>query len=544
MVNIAAPALRTARPRKPLLVFDMALPSKNGRTTTAVSGAAFSLATSLRRAKVATPYFMQTPFAVTTKGRRISFPKQFEAESRPLIFALTLYDSYFAAIQEEVRAIKQFYPEARILIGGPSVNTCTDLKELAQFFPEATALVKGDGEEVLIELAQTLAREEIDWQKIETLNGLYIQEAGREYCNETASVLNPENFNDLPGITAYPVLIQDIKARGSLEISTSRSCKYRCVFCSHKYHQQPLYWTAERITEELFRIKDMIKKGILPGQARWLCFNDDDFFQDTERAIRFLEIVADDPSLGKYFGFDFQGSVGSFFIKKKINVELLDLLARLKYVHIGLGTDGFHPHALKHLRKGGYTWAMAQELMAQLYKREIPQQHYVILTYPDLTPQILYETAENILDLLEQYKNGFSLSFSFFLVGDESNGLLKKYGLADYRTVKAGDKTRSLPLGLPMNDGRFYAFLRKFAYSTAEVFFSRRMLRKSIALASDRAFRKKMKKFAKFLRYAKKAEGRIPQIGSLLCNNCLPDVHYRLILLLEDLLLANFKLET
>lgn len=454
---------RPVRLRKPWVVFDMCFRGGTLRKPRAVPNAAMSLSLALKKSGIATPFFMNVPFL---KEGKVNLPKDLATEGRPLFFALSLYDDIFEEIQAEVRAIKEAYPQAKIIIGGPSVNTCKDLKALASFFPDAIAFVKGDGELVITDLIRALSCQNgMDKNTIIKLKGIYVKEGVFEYQNERPNVITEEELNKQPGIIAYPSLVHDLKKAGGLYLHTSRGCKYRCVFCSHKYQLRPIYWSAERIVQELRRIRDMVKQGILPSQAFKVIFSDDDFFQDTERAITFLELVINDPSLRKSFKFTFQGTVRSFFRnKRRLNKKLLDLLTKIRIGYLNIGTDGFHPKALRFFKKGGgYTWEMVLKLMQALDKRNIPQMHYVILTYPSMTRQVLLETLENICEAYQNYSRTLMLDFHFYLTAYESNQLLPiAQELNPPRTLSSRNTARKhLPVDVPLRDNLLHKSLGK-----------------------------------------------------------------------------------
>lgn len=450
--RLPAAGTATSKGRKPVVVFDMNFSSKvhHKARYNEVTHAGLCLAQALRKSGTATPHFLTKPLSEQRNGGNLPLPKN----SQPLIFALSLYDYVFAEIIREVSLISALYPDAKIIVGGPSVNTCKSLKELASFFPRVTAFVKGDGEKVFPGLISALAKSAIDKFAIYKLQGVYVKDGDFEYCDETTNVLSEQELNERPGITAYPALIGSTKSSGLLSLHTSRGCLYRCVFCSDKYHAQPIHWTAERIVQELRRISQMIKKGVLPREAKTIWFTDDDFFHDRQRVIDFLTLVANDPNLRNTFKFTFQGSVASFFHNGKLDLMVLYLLTRVKVEKLCIGTDGHHPFALKYFGKGNSTHEMARELMRALEAFEIRQLHYVIMTYPEITSDILIETLENILRAYRVFKKTIAFSFNFFLIAVDGNALMR---LAERRfrpkhVASPTGAVKHLPFNLPILD--------------------------------------------------------------------------------------------
>ncbi|MFH1541671.1 MAG: hypothetical protein ABIE84_01100 [bacterium] len=423
---------------KPRVVFDMAFQtSYEKRPQSLVSGAGLSLASQLISQGAGIPLFTTPLFRQPIdKFRTLQFknralqeqtklPEDLKDQDKPLFFALTLYDSYFYDAQAEIKHIKKLYPHAKIIVGGPSVNTRDDLAGLASFFPEVTAFVRGDGEKVFAPLIQALSRPEgIDKEVIRQLSGVHVQDGDFVFTDNTKNRLQKAEFDRLPLLPPISALIDDIKKVGMLSLHTSRSCLYRCFFCSHQY-RTPITWSAERIVQELGRIKEMIENGILPKEARHIHFNDDDFFGHRQKAKDFLRLVAKDPGLNEYFSFSFQGSVASFFDQQNhLDRRLLQLLTKIKTNFINIGTDGFSQRSYAALGKTG-SWRMANTLIRALAARKITQSHYAILTHPESTRGEIINNILNITHHLEK-TDGFNVVINIFVTAYEGTPFMEK----------------------------------------------------------------------------------------------------------------------
>ncbi|NQU18384.1 MAG: hypothetical protein HQ564_10015 [Candidatus Saganbacteria bacterium] len=440
------------RHKNPIIIFDMAFREKGDpRSPCAVTLAAMSLTQVLLKKMRVRPLFMPRPLIY---GGTIKLPQN---KKKPLIFAVSLSDVLFEQVQKEVKAIRSAYPDACIIIGGPGVNTCNDLKPLAAFFKDANALVKGDGELVIVDLIKAILSCPVDEEKIKKLKGIYFQHGRAIYCNNEANVLTEKQLNNLPYIYPFPGLKKDIKKEGVLPISASRGCKYRCVFCSHKYHPCPIYLSARRLVRELINIEALISSNKLPKEASSIGFIDDDFFQDRGRTIRFLSKVSKAASLKNKFSFSFQGTIGSFFKgkrKKNLDTKLLNLLAEINTRNLFLGTDGFHPQTLKYLRKGGYSFEMALNLMRELDQRNIIQYHFVILTYPTMSRGVLKETIKNLIQTLGKFKRTVVFSIKLSLKAFAETPLIDSLeGSPEGRLLSAdGNAIKRLPFDLTIED--------------------------------------------------------------------------------------------
>jgi len=426
---------------------------------------------------------METPLVQQKDPAKFAFPKEYQAEDRQLIFALSLYDDLFKITQAEVAAIKKAYPDAKIIIGGSCVNVSNDLRALASFFPEATAFVKGDGEGVITPLVQAMASNYLDTKLIEGLKGVYVREADFEYLNETTNALTEAELNAQPGIVAYQTLIKDINKHNDLSLHTSRSCKYRCVFCSHKYHPAPIYWSAERLIQELKRIKEMTEKGLLPKGALNIHFSDDDFFQDKERAIKFFQLLTADPSLRKAFSFVFQGTVASFYKNGELDFTLLAYLKMIRVNWLNFGTDGFHPEALAFFRKS-HSLEMALRLIFILDEMGIPQCHYCILTFPTMSIQTLTETMFTILKIAERPTVHFL--YNLCLISHDDSDLLPSAEKLEQKNIVISQtgQRKILPTELPLGHEGAHKTIES---ALSSPFPNRRSLRKRFTQGKPKA---------------------------------------------------------
>ncbi|OGC36703.1 hypothetical protein A2311_04050 [candidate division WOR-1 bacterium RIFOXYB2_FULL_48_7] len=433
-------------PPRPLVVFDMALrQAGDSRYYPAVSGAAMTMSSVLHERKIADFAFMRLPFC---QGGEIELDRK-----RPLIFALTVYDDLWLETKKELALIKEKYPTARIILGGPGVTSWSgSLRELHEHFPQADALVRGDGQPVIESLVMALAKRQIDFTKASKLHGVYVSEQGLAWRSEHPNRQDTIHFNGNPPLVhPFPDLIMDIRERRSLSFNTSIGCKHRCVFCS-TIKRPPVYWRVGRIIQELLRIREMVEEGSLPLEARVITFVDDDFFLDRDRARHFFQTLKGHPLLSDYFRFLFQSSVSSLLQQGQPDIELLDLVAPNNHF-ICLGTDGFHPKALSFFRKGNYTLDQALDLIKAIKAREIKQVHYVILTYPQITRQELLETL-NILEetIVQDYNPAFHYDIAYFLSVIENSPLWQLFQTQHPDNKVNHDGNKVLAFNYPLDD--------------------------------------------------------------------------------------------
>jgi len=407
---------------KPVVVFDMAFREDyDHRRVPIVSGAAQSLAGVLSESNIATPLFMDKPFF---QGGSFDLTQGIDRK-RPLVFLLSVYDFLLDDIFNEVNEIRKRHPEAIIILGGSSVNTAEDLTTFKSLFPEVDAVVKGDGEKPLLQILSSLKDGKIDINHLWEIGakGMHATVGDRMYLDNRVNVLSSEELNALPKLTAYSELIRDINERKALVLNTSRSCKYRCVFCSHKYHDHPIFWTAERIIEELRHVKKLIKQGELPEEARTITFNDDDFFLNRARSHKFLSLVAEDPELRNYFRFNFASSIGSFLVKGNVNSKLLYQLSQINVESIHFGTDGFSDIMIRLLGKSGYDWQQAKAVIAAVSAIGIKQKHYGILSHHRMNYHMFSENLGNLVEVMANTPR-MKITITFSLIAFEGTKLM------------------------------------------------------------------------------------------------------------------------
>jgi len=452
LTSAAASKIGVLPPKRPIVIFDMAfLMPGDDRFPVAVTGAALPLALRLRQSGIGTE-FLAKPLIADGEVKE-------ELRDQPLIFVLTLYDKLFTYIPKELALIKEHYPQAKVVIGGPSVTSWAgELADLASFFPEADALVRGEGEFVLVDLVKVLTGDKAIDQF--SRPGVYIKDV---YSSRGINIISQGEFAAQPPLISFAALVKDIENRGCLALHTSRGCPYRCVFCAaDKLHNQPIFWESDRIINELLHIKGLIDQGILPAGARKIHFDDDDFFFNRERSVKFLTCVKESPALNDYFVFSFQGGVRSFFVrgrgKKKplvLDKKLISLLKDLRVVKLFFGTDGFCDALLKQLRKPGYNYEMVCQLARALVKAGISQNHYAILTTSETTFSQFFENLINITALKIELGSMFLLTIIDGLRASDSSLLrdqLIAFSGPDNTITSSAGVVKRLPLELPVAD--------------------------------------------------------------------------------------------
>jgi hypothetical protein len=437
----------------PLVRFDMACQRLNELSPVrVVTTAALALASTLTTSGVAKVDFMRKPLTnAVDVGATLG--------KAPLAFALTVFDHDLRRLIEEVKKIHELYPQSFVLLGGTSVNTAKNMKDLAGFFPGTVILYKGDGEKGMASLVKILENESplrpfsTDTQQaLKQMGGIYVRHFDFEYRDEEPNQLTAKEASDARNDYGIPELAEEIKKFRCLPLITSRGCNNHCSFCSMQYHSKIVGWSAERIIEELRLIRALIEQGKLPEEAKTISFDDDNFLLNRKRGKAFLAQFAADDSLRNYFHLSFQASVDTFYRGKAMDIELLDLIVAANPA-VSIGTDGFHPQALREFNKK-YTWAQAKALFHALAKRNVRQTHYGILTYMEISPIVLIRSIRNMRDVIFVDKNTrllVSAQLTAFQNAPVGRQLLQAGGEMD-QLVSEDGRVWKLPAGVPIRD--------------------------------------------------------------------------------------------
>lgn len=427
------------RPRRVDILFDQAFPMHNDdySTTNKVSGAGLFLASSLRQTDIDNRYrmfFLRIPLTHGPTYRYASYKQIIEVSPKPEpnFLILSLFNTNIRATVDEVNQLLDRSPNAFPIIGGPAVSASNNLEKLAKIFPPSTIFVKGAGEHILPHIIDCLSYQYMDTAVVDaathnpegdffwehgkglplypevihrllsrTLKGIYFKHHDFILHDEEVNTLTEEELRALR--VDFSLQAEDVARRGNMRMFATRGCYTRythpkcCSFCSINHYPVPIAKTPLEYIDELRDIKAQIENGTLSGNARYLNYGDDDFLGNKAASLQFLRLLIAFPELCDYFYFDFQTSILALY---KDADELISLLKKINLYKLDIGTDGFEKGTLRYLRKP-YNMKMVSSVAAKL-SRELPnttQEHYVIFTYPQITPQELLATIRNLREL-------------------------------------------------------------------------------------------------------------------------------------------------
>lgn len=389
------------------VVFDMAFHDYRVESTEkhiVATGAAQRLGRHLAADAGTKNYYLRKPLTEVIHSGSDTLPEEVSRALREPIdfFLLSYLSNTEAALAEEISLIRRLYPSSRIIIGGKGVTGpvrggATTIGDIATVFG-VDGVVVGDGEKAAAGIVQALTGAQrgqelgpVRKELISQIRGLYFKDfPNGEFEHNDTRINNPDpetfnayTFQDLETIdpSLLETISEDVARRGYLNIHTSEGCLGHCLFCGSGRGERPVAWSAEKLISELFFIRDLIQRGLLPKKAFSISAVEDDFFFDPERVIFLFSLLKGHPELDE-FDFVVEARVDSFFATSldglEINQRLLSAIPH-KRILIVFGVDGFSDLALEELGKGKARMREIAILQEALSIEKIPYKFLAII---------------------------------------------------------------------------------------------------------------------------------------------------------------------
>ena len=208
-----------------------------------------------------------------------------------------LFSTNFSHLKYIVPAIKSFYPECVLIVGGGlATNMYTTLLEK---MPGIDALCYGEGEIPLIKLLKSKKKSDLS-----SISPAWITKKSiKKHKLPQTEFIN--NLDEIPIIefkhidfkkynNRSPALIDAFDSNKSssskieMSIHTSRGCPFNCVFCSNgKIHGKKIRYMSTDL------VKKTIKKYVSHYGMNVLLIEDDNFLFNKDRVLEILKTIKD-----------------------------------------------------------------------------------------------------------------------------------------------------------------------------------------------------------------------------------------------------------
>lgn len=302
-------------------------------------------------------------------------------EFKPDILGIPLFSDIFFETYYLIKKIKKFYPNLRIVLGGPHINGAGG--DVLKDFKEVDFAIKGEAEFAMVKLCQALEKK-LD---ISSVEGLYYRKNGEiVFCPLFSSFKdldklkfpNREILDDVYKKKKYYLILT--RDRPIDTIITSRGCPFSCGFCcitSKEYRAR----SPENVLEEILYV---YKRGI-----RNIDFGDANFTFDRLRALKIFELIKKEKL---NIRFRFKSRVDS------IDKELVRKAKEAGAYLISLGVESGSQKILDRMKKG-ITIEQSIKVCEIVMKEGLKLNTGWIIGYLGETEETIKETVKLILKI-------------------------------------------------------------------------------------------------------------------------------------------------
>lgn len=312
-------------------------------------------------------------------------------EFRPLILGFSVYTENMKMAIATAREIKENFPEIKIVVGGPhpTIDPGAFLKDDAIDF-----VTRKEGESTLLELTRAVETNEqaISYDQIP---GLDYRKDGKVYHNPVRKPITDLDLLLLP----KRELVEIERYEDAINISTSRGCPGKCIFCSASALSGATYRTrsVDHVYMEVVLLKLMLQEKLYK-----IYIVDDTFTAIPERVSRFAELII-------YYGFDIK-----WHCESRIDViteKLIDKMAEGGCIAIQYGIESGSQIVLNRIQKG-IDLEQAKRIIDYTHKKKILLcLSFIIGHYCD-TKETMEETHKLVEEFYHKYKPIIAMSYN------------------------------------------------------------------------------------------------------------------------------------
>ncbi len=278
---------------------------------------------------------------------------------QPDLIGLSLVSLEYKRSYELIRHIKEYYPRASIVVGGPHVSALRE--SVLEECPDIDFGVVQEGERVLVELCKGET-------PLEETPGLLHRRDGA-----VVSGPEPQLIMDLDGVPFPRYVHFDLKRYArEIPLITSRGCPYRCIFCPNSVMKSGF------VARSAANVVDEIEYWYAHG-IRQFVVDDDNFTLLRERVYDICDEIE-------------RRRLKDLFIRcaNGIRADRVDraLLARMKEVgvrEVGFGADGGNNRVLLDIVRKGETIETIEQAIQDAIDVGLEVRLFIIVGHPGET---------------------------------------------------------------------------------------------------------------------------------------------------------------
>ena len=295
----------------------------------------------------------------------------------PDMIGITSVTVTFSSALQAARAIKESYPRAFIVLGGPHV-TVLDEQTLNEH-PEVDIVVRGEGEQTILELAGLVF--ESNLKGLQGVAGITFRKNGQIVRTNDRAFIQELDELPYPSFKHFPLAKYRRFGKLILPIITSRGCSFRCSFClaPRMAGKQFRARSPKNVVDELIWLRDVYESDAIT-------FHDETFTHDK---MRVLEICEEIKKRNVGLPWDCSTRVD------KISEEVLAKMKEANCQLVSFGVESGSQKMLNAMRKGT---TVEQNERAIRWAKEIgiSVTISVVIGYPGETTDTLKQTLEFI----------------------------------------------------------------------------------------------------------------------------------------------------
>ena len=214
----------------------------------------------------------------------------------------------------------------KVIIGGPHVSS---IKKRVLDECKADLAVKGEGEQTIVKI--------LSGEPLSAINGVIWRDGNSIVENPDNPYIGAKSLDEMP-IPAFELFELDKYMDKKLPIITSRSCPYKCTFCSINltmgFGFRPR--SAESVVAELEHWHNM-------GYS-YFGFNDDNFTLIPSRAEKICDLIVEK-------GLKIRWELRNGIRIDKVTEPLLIKMKAAGCIYIGYGVESAHQDVLDNIKK-------------------------------------------------------------------------------------------------------------------------------------------------------------------------------------------------